>query len=98
MIPSYAEQSVPKKRLGLVLRMRAMAEDGMMRLKSAEDPYVSLDKYPLISMIHFLVTREEESDPEFLELKDMVKELRDTHKQNMKTQTNLMKMPNTLTS
>ena len=72
----------------------------------AEDPYASMEKDQLISMIHFLVKREDEPTNEtraesnsfelYLvrrrqsitqrvqenqELKDMVKELRDTHKQ-----------------
>ena len=77
----------------------------------------------LISMIHFLVKREDEPTNETraesnsfelylvrrrqsiaqraqenLELKDMVKELRDTHKQDVKTQTNLMKSIDRLTN
>ena len=46
-----------------------------------EDPYASMEKDQLISMIHFLVKREDERAQENQELKDMVKELRDTHKQ-----------------
>ena len=49
-----------------------------------------MEKDQLISMIHFLVKRQE--------LKDMVKELRDTHKQDVKTQTNLMKSVDKLTN
>ena len=77
----------------------------------------------MISMIHFLVKREDEptnetsAEPNSFELclvrrrkniiqraqenqdlKDMVKELRDTHKQDVKTQTNLMKSIDRLTS
>ena len=52
----------------------------------------------LISMIHFLVKREDERAQENQELKDMVKELRDTHKQDVKTQTNLLKSIERLTS
>ena len=73
--------------------------------QTAEDPYASMEKDQLISMIHFLVKREDEptneasAEPnsfelciarrrkniiqraqENQELKDMVKELRDTHK------------------
>ncbi len=94
----------------------------MQRLQGVEyepvsdaDPYASMEKDQLISMIHFLVKREEEPTNEtrvesnsfelYLvrrrksitqraqenqELKDMVKELRDTHKQDVKTQTSLM--------
>ena len=59
--------------------------------QTAEDPYASMEKDQLISMIHFLVKREDERAQENQELKDMVKELRDTHKQDVKTQTNLLK-------
>ena len=64
----------------------------------AEDPYVAMEKDQLISMIHFLVKREEETAQENRELKDMVKELRDTHKQDVKTQTNLLKSIDKLTN
>ena len=43
----------------------------------AEDPYASMEKDLLISMIHFLVKREEERAQENQEMKDMVTELRD---------------------
>ena len=49
-----------------------------------------MEKDQLISMIHFLVKHEDERVQENQELKDMVKELRDTHKQDVKTQTNLI--------
>ena len=52
---------------------------------SAEDPYASMEKDQLISMIHFLVKREEERAQESQELKDMVKELRETRKSLMKS-------------
>ena len=65
---------------------------------NAEDPYASMEKDQLISMIHFLVKREDERSQENQELKDMVKELRDTHKQDVKTQTNLMKSIDRLTN
>ena len=42
-------------------------------------------------MIHFLVKREDGRAQENQELKDIVKELRDTHKQDVKTQTTLQK-------
>ena len=63
-----------------------------------DDPYASMEKDQLISMIHFLVKREEERAQENQELKDMVKDLRDTHKQDVKTQSNLMKSIDRLTS
>ena len=67
-------------------------------LISAEDPYASMEKNQLISMIHFIVRREDERVRENQELKDMVKDLRDTHKQDMKTQSNLMKSIDRLTN
>lgn len=63
-----------------------------------EDPYASMDKEQLISMIHFLVKREDERAQENQELKDMVKELRDTHKKDVKTKTNLLKSIDKLTN
>ena len=57
-----------------------------------------MEKDQLISIIHFLVKREDERAQENQELKDMVKELRDTHKQDVKTQTNLLKSIDKLTS
>ena len=41
-------------------------------------------------MVHYLEERGKESERENKELKDMVKELRDAHKQDVKTQTNLL--------
>jgi len=49
-----------------------------------------MEKDQLISMIHFLVKREDERTQENQELKDIVKVLRDTHKQDVKTQSDLM--------
>ena len=63
-----------------------------------KDPYASMEKDQLISMIHFFVKREDERAQENQELKDMVKDLRDTHKQDVKTQTNLMKSIDKLTN
>ena len=57
-----------------------------------------MEKDQLISMIHFLVKREDERAQENQELKDMVKDLRDTHKQDVKTQSNLMKSIDRLTN
>ena len=64
----------------------------------SEDPYASMEKDQLISMIHFLVKREDERARENQELKDMVKDLRDTHKQDVKTQSSLMKSIDRLTN
>jgi len=63
-----------------------------------EDPYASMEKDQLISMIHFLVKREDDRAQENQELKDMMKDLRDTHKQDVKTQTNLLKSIDKVTS
>ena len=63
-----------------------------------EDPYASMEKDQLISMIHFLVKREAQRARENQELKDMVKDLRDTHKQDVKTQSSLMKSIDRLTN
>ena len=82
------------KRVLMMQRLQGMETEPV----SAEDPYASMEKDQLISMIHFLVKREDERAQENQELKDMVKELRDTHKQDVKTQSNLMKSIDRLTS
>ena len=82
------------KRVLMMQRLQGMETEPV----SAEDPYVSMEKDQLISMIHFLVKREEERAQENQELKDMVKDLRDTHKQDVKTQSNLMKSIDRLTN
>ena len=82
------------KRVLMMQRLQGMEAEPI----SAEDPYVSMEKDQLISMIHFLVKREDERAQENQELKDMVKELRDTHKQDIKTQSNLMKSIDRLTN
>ena len=69
-----------------------------MGIKSTEDPYASMEKDQLISMIHFLVKREDEWSLENQELKDMVKKLKNTHQQDVKIQTNLMKSIDKLTN
>ena len=66
--------------------------------QSLQKIHAAMDKDQLISMIHLLVKREDERAQENLELKDMVKELRDTHKQDVKTQTNLLKSIDKLTN
>ena len=82
------------KRVLMMQRLQGMETEPI----SAEDPYASMEKDQLISMIHFLVKREDERAQENQELKDMVKDLRDTHKQDMKTQSNLMKSIDRLTN
>ena len=61
-----------------------------------ESPYASMEKDQLISMIHFLVKRVDERAQENQDLKDMVKELRDTHKQDVRTQASLLKTQSNL--
>ena len=56
-----------------------------------EDPYASMEKDQLISMIHFLVKREDDRAQEIQELKDMIRELKETHKEDVKAQQRLMK-------
>ena len=51
---------------------------------------MAMDKEQLISMIHFLEERGKESERDNRELKELVKELRDTHKQDMQIQSDLM--------
>ena len=107
------------KRVLMMQRLQGMETEPI----SAEDPYASMEKDQLISMIHFLVKREDEPTNEasvepnsfglYLarrrksiaqraqenqELKDMVRDLRDTHKQDVKTQTNLMKSIDKMTN
>ena len=82
------------KRVLMMQRLQGMETEPI----SAEDPYASMEKDQLISMIHFLVKREDERAQENQELKDMVKELRDTHKQDVKTQTSLLKSIDNLTN
>ena len=82
------------KRLLMMQRLQGMETEPV----SAEDPYASMEKDQLISMIHFLVKREDERAQENQELKDMVKDLRDTHKQDVKTQSSLMKSIDRLTN
>ena len=82
------------KRVLMMQRLQGMETEPV----SAEDPYASMEKDQLISMIHFLVKREDERAQKNQELKDMVKELRDTHKQDVKIQTNLMKSIDKLTN
>ena len=49
-----------------------------------------MDKPQLISMIHFLEKRDEASKKENLELKELIKELQETHKQKVNSQANLL--------
>ena len=57
-----------------------------------------MEKDQLISMILFLVKRKDERAQENQELKDVVKDLRDTHEQDVKTQSDLMNSIDRLTN
>ena len=69
------------KRVLMMQRLQGMETEPI----SEEDPYASMEKDQLISMIHFLVKREEEKAQENQELKDMVRELRETRESLMKS-------------
>ena len=75
-----------------------MEQDELLKRVLMMQRLQGMEKDQLISMIHFLVKREDERAQENQELKDMVKELRDTHKQDIKTQSNLMKSIDRLTN
>lgn len=62
------------------------------------EDYSSIDKSQLISMIHFFEKRDEESKKENGALKELIKELQETHKQDVKTPLNLMKSIDSLTN
>ncbi len=61
------------------------------------EDYASMDKAQLISMIHFLEKRDGESKKENLELKGLIKELRETHNQKVKSQADLLSSIDKLT-
>ena len=82
------------KRVLMMQRLQGMETEPI----SAEDPYASMEKDQLVSMIHFLVKREDERAREDQELKNRGKERGDTHKQDVKTQTNLLKSIDRLTN
>jgi prefoldin subunit 5 len=54
------------------------------------EDYSSMNKAQLISMIHFLEKRDEASKKENDELKELIKELQETHNQKVKSQTDLL--------
>ena len=56
-----------------------------------------MDKDQLISMIHFLEKRDEVSKKENEELKELIKELQETHNQKVKSQTDLLSSIDRLT-
>ena len=59
--------------------------------------YASIDKAQLISMIHFLEKRDEEQKQENQELKELIKELQETHNLKVKSQTDLLSSIDKLT-
>jgi len=61
------------------------------------EDYSSIDKSQLISMIHFFEKRDEESKKENEALKELIKELRETHNQKVKSQTDLLSSIDRLT-
>ena len=54
------------------------------------EDYKSIDKPQLISMIHFLEKRDEASKMENEALKELIKELQETHNQKVKSQADLL--------
>ena len=63
-----------------------------------EELFASMEKDQLISMIHFLVNREDERALENLKVKGIVKDLRGTHKQDVKTLSCLIESIDRLTN
>ena len=61
------------------------------------EDFGSIDKSQLISMIHFLEKRDEEQTQENLELKELIKELQETHNQKVKSQADLLSSIDRLT-
>lgn len=59
--------------------------------------YASMNKPQLISMIHFLEERVEEQTQENLELKELIKELQETHNQKVKSRADLLSSIDRLT-
>ena len=56
-----------------------------------------MEKAQLISMIHFLEKRDEASKKENEELKELIKELQETHNQKVKSQADLLSSIDRLT-
>lgn len=52
--------------------------------------YALISQAQLISMIHFLEKRDEEQKQENLELKELIKELQETHNLKVKSQADLL--------
>jgi len=63
-------------------------------MKGSED----ISKEQLISMVHFLEKRDKESKKENLELKELIKELQETHNLKVKSQADLLASIDRLTT
>ena len=63
-------------------------------MKGSED----ISKEQLISMIHYLEKRDKESKKENLELKELIKELQETHNLKVKSQDDLLASIDRLTT
>ena len=61
------------------------------------EDFGSIDKSQLISMIHFLEKRDEEQELENEDLKELIKELQETHNQKVKSQAGLLSSIDRLT-
>ena len=61
------------------------------------EDYASMNKAQLISMIHFLEKRDEESKKENEELKELIKELQEAHNQKVKSRADLLSSIDRLT-
>ena len=61
------------------------------------EDYASIDKEQLISMIHFLEKRDEESKKENEALKELIKEMQEAHNQKVKSQADLLSSIDRLT-
>lgn len=68
-----------------------------LRIMTENEQYSLMEKEQLISLIHSLVKRDEKRAQENQDLKDLVKELRDIRKEDMKNKTLLMDSVDNLT-
>ena len=68
-----------------------------INMQTAEDPYASMDKAQLISMIHFLEKRDEQSKKENEELSQLLKSLRSEYREDAELTLKLLKTIESLT-
>ena len=68
-----------------------------INMQTAEDPYASMDKAQLISMIHFLDKHDEQSKKENEELKELLKSLRAEYREDAELTQKLLKTIEVLT-